>query len=734
MQTIKLSQLKFLNGNYNFEENAEIDISEFYKALFGYYKICDFFTLYYAITNKPFLSLYVAKNAKQLNVPYRDEKLEQKTLTFLSSYFEMLNFVTLQELQEFNNTYGKQIDNNLTKKEFTLINQIHTYGIMDLNIQFDWDICALIDKYLVSQRIPEECIGNFITIFQEELNEKEDFFTKNLDDFVILSPEEEDACELYDFLYDEKVKNRLIQIDKHCRDNGLIFTQNDILNYINSNKVEPTFCIIRSNLRFYSNLYFAQSSELFKKYLNENFDSYVGEIDDYYDFLSVSADTLNIEMTQQDIYHYIFSIAKKLNNLPLDLQLKYKSIIEPFYHSHSMLIKQLSYELIEWYFKNDINTFTQIFRENPLFLMAIKNNMNELDKYSSTELHSLFNAISKAKNQALVYLNDEWDTRFRQIIFDISKKLAQENQDYSPINTDDELSFFNLIASIIGYIDSKKIKNRTTKQFWEIMEQHNDEHEYEEDENLVHIMWLLDLTYLEKEIKERIFRIDFAKQMELLKQGYDIKIKDFKTKFYQNYTYDFEKYYQIFLDNLCTFSSNWISDYNLKLDEKTFVSQFEKIIACNQPQDIKDNLATTFYLQKLLKDEKIELTPVFVCLIKAVEQFLCAYINFIVHYKNPHSYSLIYDKFTYDLRRPVDWKNLKITIQDLADWILNNYLNHTDIPELYLDKFNDQINYLRKEARNGNFHKDNVYNLDNVKSYIQHCQEFIVLMVYISTL
>ena len=130
----------------------------------------------------------------------------------------------------------------------------------------------------------------------------------------------------------------------------------------------------------------------------------------------------------------------------------------------------------------------------------------------------------------------------------------------------------------------------------------------------------------------------------------------------------------------------------------------------------------------MLKTQKMELTPIFVCFLKGVEQFLCSFINYILLKKKVKSDIFSFSGKKYKIFN-IDWNEMHIAGKDLENYLKENFFIYNKIDEELSNGFSKEMEYWRDKARNGNLHKDNVYNFIEVQKYISCCYNIISILV-----
>ena len=159
--------------------------------------------------------------------------------------------------------------------------------------------------------------------------------------------------------------------------------------------------------------------------------------------------------------------------------------------------------------------------------------------------------------------------------------------------------------------------------------------------------------------------------------------------------------------------SGKVSFISLSENEKEKIwNTWNLIIKHYKEDEIINNVSTNEYIYKVLKDQKMELTPLLVCYIKSIEQFLCAYIHYMT------SKNLISQKN----RLIGNWEESTCGLE-LENYILHN-IHDYNFTKIGFDKYEEWKKcsyYWRTESRNGNLHKDNVDYKSDLDNYINGC-------------
>ena len=235
-----------------------------------------------------------------------------------------------------------------------------------------------------------------------------------------------------------------------------------------------------------------------------------------------------------------------------------------------------------------------------------------------------------------------------------------------------------------------------------------------------------------KKIRNQSLEVVYEKEIREMKEMIDSKYKKYVEEFHKSQKYSFEKYYAQVETKL-----NEEIDFHKYVQNKNFSQIFNKITLTYNAKEIKELLASNEYYYSKMEDnsEGCELTPLMTCLIKAIEQFMCACISYS-YIRGWCSTDVIYDKYKHKLNS-IDWANTKITCSPLKmfieDNILNNEINYVN-KQLKDDIIKCLENFI-DNVRNGHFHKHNVFDVDSVEQYVNEAyssiRSLIAMIIYL---
>ena len=748
MSLITFANLKQTNNcvSFGWEKYTRFDLVGLYKNLFALYKVCSFVDLRDFLYENTMLCFYTMKCADKLNVEVRDNVLEGKVINLINEFFDInpIEIISLQKLGHANKYNAEDIED-----AFILIQQMKSQEECELP-KFEFNSCSLISDYVKEYLSIEEFTGIFNVTFQEEMEIMAfDFYNRNLDDFLSATKELQYISD-YDaemqMIYGDKLGTRLAEISQYAINNNNLLNLDEINQYFSSNKIEPFFYIISSILRYISVLYLTQSDKVFDSYILNYFDSYSEFIYQRGHFLthSIILEYLNIKVRRGGIS---FILSDKVKFRPKEVQEKLKDWIAM---EMTSIGQYLAEPLIQSYFIERPKVFTKILKQKPSLVDFVDQHLEKIQE-KEKNLHIIKNALEEMKNELEWEIHLDWENLNKHITESILilNKLKQENKNLILDNSDSDL-LANLFY-VYNYINENGINNKTSKAFMNLLFKSNAyciwpldrykdvdpaEIEYilerqKDDvaESFEKITLLNKIIKIKGKIKERLFNLEYSDYIEKLKKETDAKIKEFKSKVYNNLSYDFDKNYQIAYERIEATTKKIKFDFeDIK---KEFAKKYNDIISKYQTQEIKDNLATAEYLCSLLEKQNIELTPIFVCFLKTIEQFLCAYVNYLVaNYKVKKQYIKISKSNKNTHVFDVNWNKEKVSAIDLQNFIEENYFDiNSSLDSDLIESFSKKMDEWRKKARNGNLHKDNVYDRIKMKEYIECCYTIISVLV-----
>lgn len=229
--------------------------------------------------------------------------------------------------------------------------------------------------------------------------------------------------------------------------------------------------------------------------------------------------------------------------------------------------------------------------------------------------------------------------------------------------------------------------------------------------------WINEVNLLKsakQKIRKKTLNVVYEEEMREIEEMVDSQYKKYVEEFHKSNSYSFDKYYAKVEEKL-----NSKKDFYKFVSGGNFSEVFGNIVQAYKSKEIKDLLASNEYYYDKLKDSVggVELTPLMTCLIKAIEQFMCA----VIKYAHSKGYTAINEikeqKINY-----INWDECKITCNPLKcfieDYILNNENNNINSKVNFKKEIVENLNNFILNVRNGHFHKHNIFDAYDVEEYI----------------
>jgi len=745
MSKISYKNLQMRVGNtfrYDWLEDVELDLSKMYKYLLGIYQLGAFVDLKNIFKNLPIVSYCSIKNADNLNLQTRDLHFETKSLLLLEDSINIVKNLSTKEIEDYcEELYDSK---EYVSDVLNFIQIIKFSKFENINFTIDNIGYKITEHIIYDKTVEHDFISRLFKIFDEDMSIKNfNFFEKDIKDFIIFFDKEYENQEI-DFLiseeqknldkvfYGEKLGQRLFEIKKYAIEHENFIKHEDIYKYFNTKKLEPIFYITSSIIKYLSVLNLIQEDEVFDEYILKYYDLFTHFLSSHGFFIESSSITEYLNLRPGDIkLTLLCPIIQRLKNRPFNVQLKLKDMIA-IYYTRGLGNFDLSDELIVEIFLSHPKTFVEILKQNPFYIDIIIQNF-ELIKNNENTLNILNNGIKEIRKEFEKNIKEDWDNINKKEAILLLNKLKLENKNLI-LDKIDENILLN-IYNTYQYIKDNKIKNKTTKDFNRFLLKENNrvkatyqvENWKEEslDDSFKIFSLLIKANKIEDQIKENLFNFEFSDLIGNIKAEAECKIKEFKSSFFNKISYNFEKNYSIAYEKICSKSQQLC----ININNNNFTDNYNQILSKYKTKEIQDNLATAEYMFSLLKEQKMELTPIFVCFLKAVEQFLCAFVNHIIVNKKAKTDMIKTDTGIVKFSK-VNWEKMKVSAKNLEDFIVENYFDHnnhldSNLKTLFLSKMHEW----RFNARNGNLHKDNVYDMYKMQEYIECCYVIISVLV-----
>lgn len=709
------------------------------------------FDIYNYLIQMPDYFYIIFNNIDKFDIKERDLKFESKILNYLSPFAQNLEKLTKEKLKE-NHIYkifAKHLENEEDKNIFLDIISDHLFNVTQKLNKQDLDI--LMSEDYINDMIPaNEFISKYIKYFAPECLQ----FVKNYLDIEDISKINFDYTPLPLNFYSgsvqsdklmlgiknldiefpfynnfqnmipilEKQKNRTVKIDNATLnkifDNNKNFSTIETFNkFIFAIDILLITAYENLNRRFPDDT--KSPSYIKAEKESKKFSQYIKNIENVLktDLITLKKVVINSDFNLQDL---ILKRAESLSFIVpamLDDYAKEK-IIDLLYSLNKEKAK---------YFALTSHKTKYLFSNYPEFMLddtvnerliascaEIIKEAKETSVLKKIEL-GLSSCIDKNQEKLNNYCIQIFDYKEKKEISEILRNLALAFKDISSlINMEDEASILQSCQSINEYIESNNIKNKTTKQFKERIEYY-----YALEMKTIRLekIDLFDLLNkintlkdLKNTAKSKILKIDYSKEIDAIRQ----ESKDYINNFLEKIKFDFDKYYNTwenyFLNN---------SQDILECKNQTLLDMFNRIIKVSGIEnEIKNVLASSEYYFKQLNTitSNAELTPLIVCQLKAVEQFMFACVKF-------SALNGFGDKFIEDDRQhrfhilKDDWSH--VTCFALKNYLIDKVVKNSS--NKLLKETGEQIDKMIMEwiskIRNALMHKENIYNIKNVETH-----------------
>ncbi len=741
MNSFKLNDFLFYDKNLIKEARASAE--SIYNNLLLKYRTASFVSLRDTMYESPLIPYYIVCNVDKLNVSERDKQCAfvEKAKGLLKEHLSCLASFNCEEIVTHN---GKEINAEIKDEMCAIVEcmlSLDDSKNMEYPDTFGNGNIMLIN-WIRDRVCLEEFTGLFCKYFNDELQVKKcDIFNRDKRDFIIafdgivddrdyyITPEHAKNCKI---LFGKEFGSWFYDIENYAIQNGNTVKSNTITpaNIFDEN-IEPFAYTYYCINQYINSLILTVHDELFDKYVLEYVDTYMlgVSLDDILSHLFFIFDDIMGIVTDSSLKKLILSLCDRTKFRGLEIEKKiYKFLknlgVEPY-----IAIFKLSREMKKWVLKNspqDIINFLGI--DNDVYDLLCEDQDILQDCRNEQFLRVLLNMVERDKVNAKDMIESIWTGVNQKEIINLINRLKLENKDLTVQTVVvDRISFVDLVYKVYSFIQNNGIKNKTAKDFIKSLKAKVDAGAYmrddcDLDETFNKLKYYFLLSGIEEKIRDAIFNLNYKDQIEEMKRDAEKQIKEFKSKFFQEKSYDFERFYKIFCERLLEYAGKERFDFDDIKD--TFKDKFEEIVNNFKPKEIKDNLATAEYLYFLLKEQKMELTPIFVGVLKAVEQFMCSFVNYLIKKNKTNSREIDgVDIFA------VNWK--KITGIDLENFIDNHFLKYDTSVDFELkERFRKLSPIWRNEARNGNVHKDNVYSLSRVEDYVEKCYKLIATIIF----
>ena len=216
----------------------------------------------------------------------------------------------------------------------------------------------------------------------------------------------------------------------------------------------------------------------------------------------------------------------------------------------------------------------------------------------------------------------------------------------------------------------------------------------------------------EEYLKQELFELEYSDIFEKAKA----EIEQFKKDFYNNEKFKRDECYNSFKERL-------LKNISSNARKELVWKKWNNIIQSYKEKEIIECVSTNEYIYSKLINQDMELTPLLVCYIKSVEQFLCSYIHFMTNNKlisSNNTFKNDWEKHTYGI--------------DLENYISENiHKRHlSKITQNIFDDWTQKSEYWRTKARNGNLHKDNINYKSDLNNFINGCIDLFLKTIDIA--
>lgn len=435
----------------------------------------------------------------------------------------------------------------------------------------------------------------------------------------------------------------------------------------------------------------------------------------------LSALKLPTYVNKSKLYIYLIkNLSILLNHTTTKLNSNAQEIILEFLvynECYNFIPKTLSPSLYDYICKNHI----ALLKREPInyyqLTEIILRNSKYLENIESPEQLNEWNSLL---TQTINFHNNELDLSYAYIIpkYDLKKLIKMINQFGVENKTiRPELSTMtneNIVKScnkIQRYIKNNNIKTKTTKEFnklfddtllWIVTE-------YNDKENLINLL---------NKVKTNSLKTIYSKELKNIYNTMETKIDEYKKEFEKIKAFSFEKYYKMAENNII--SQTYYYKY---LEPQTILNKFNELVSNFKGNEIKNLLATNeyFYNVQLNKEQQgFELTPFLVCIVKSIEQLMCACIEYAKNQKLIKEYYIEMNGQKYFFDNPAWYENPTITGAPLKTFLIENVAKNSsnNVNTSIINQLDNDLTNWIKKIRNGHFHKDNIYNFYDIKNFV----------------
>ena len=239
---------------------------------------------------------------------------------------------------------------------------------------------------------------------------------------------------------------------------------------------------------------------------------------------------------------------------------------------------------------------------------------------------------------------------------------------------------------------------------------------------------------LNNKLKQEVFKTHFAENIKELEEKYSNLAKQKIAEFKEKVKFNYNKYIEIFEQNM----NSRYNEYNIYCDNDTFWKTFNRIIKSYPQEDIRIVFASNEYYYYQLNNitEGAELTPLIVCMIKAIEQYMCCVINYAVNNNLTSSPYIKTDRGTFHIKNDIinknnNWEKTKVSCYELQDYLAQHVINYSKNHKSFSKDIIEELPDWVDSVRNSHMHKDNVYDILEIKEYIEKSYKIIKLLTMI---
>ena len=381
-------------------------------------------------------------------------------------------------------------------------------------------------------------------------------------------------------------------------------------------------------------------------------------------------------------------------------------------------------ELQDYIFENHLS-FLKRSKSYQLEKIILRN-VDKIDNFTDVEDLKI---VTELVERALSYTTQQYNNEVNRCIYDkkefdkvlevVSKVRMELPEIRNSIQTFTQEQIFDSLYFIDNYFKRVKQKNKKIVHTFNNAIKDN----FKDIFIIIKNKKALEKCY--KNVKNKTLEIVYAEEVAEMKKIIDEEYKKYLEEIKNSKKYSFEKYYAKVKENLD--AETIFYDF---VNNRKFSEVFNKIILSynDKALEIKNLLSSNEYYYSQLQEsaEGCELTPLMTCLIKAIEQFMCACIKYAHNNKLCDTNTIVDNNYKYEINN-INWIKTKITCTPLKNFIEKNILENKDnyIDEKLKNKIINNLENFIENVRNGHFHKHNLFSLRNIKQYVEDSYEVI---------